>query len=69
MSDTFSSALMRELEDASNQLDEIAEEIGVIEVKYALITGLREGSELLWACDERQLYYKNSYSKKQKTTG
>lgn len=70
MSDTFSSELMRELNDASNQPDEEEVEIEVeIEVKYTVIPGLRQGSEILWAYDERQLYYKNSYSRKRKTTG
>lgn len=35
-----------------------------IQVNYLYIPGLREGSQIVWTPEERNLYYVNSYSKK-----
>lgn len=62
MSDTFSSQLIREMENALD--DKAEEESPFISVKYAIISGLRGGSEIMWAHEEKQLYYRNSTSRK-----
>lgn len=64
MSDTFSSLLLKEIENVITSEDE--EEEHLIEVIYQLIPGFRINSELMWAFEERQLYYENSYSNKTK---
>lgn len=71
MDNEFSSELLQEIEAISSQPNEKPEELEVIakKVNYHIIPGLRSGSELLWAYDEEQLYYKNSSSKKGEEIG
>lgn len=61
MSDTFSRQLLQEMENAVASSED--DEIGIVEVKYEIIPGLRANSRLMWAFEENQLYYENSYSK------
>lgn len=66
MSDSFSSELLREMEDAllqSQQDNEVSNTI-----IYTIICGLRNGSKVLWIPDENQLFYRNSHSSKTKLT-
>lgn len=64
MSDSFTSQLLREMENALS--DSQSEDTS--EVNYSIICGLRQGSQLLWIPDEQQLFYRNSYSIKTKLT-
>lgn len=64
MSDTFATELLREMENAIPTSED--EETGTIDVKYDIIAGFRVNSQLMWAYEENQLYYENSYSKKTK---
>lgn len=64
MSDSFSSELLRQMECAITPL--IDEESDFIDVKYVIIAGFRVNSKLMWAYEEKQLYYENSYSQKTK---
>lgn len=48
MSDSFTSELLREME---NELKD---------VQYEMIPGLRQGSLVLWVSEENQIYYRNS---------
>lgn len=72
MSDKLSAKLLNEINDsicATNEAEGAdLQTIGEIEVIFEWISGLREGSKLLWAYEEEHLYYVNSYSKKSKTT-
>lgn len=65
MSDNFTSELLRELE---NSLTQSEDEDILTNVRYTLIPGLRENSELMWTYEQNQLYYKNSYSAKTQLT-
>lgn len=71
MSDSFCSELLKEMNSSLNipEEEESGKESGVINVKYEIIAGLRAGSELMWAYEQKQLYYKNSFSKRTKETG
>lgn len=74
MSDRFSAELLREMENSihnENDEEESASTSNMIMVKYRIIPGLRDGSEIMWAFEENQLYYKNTYhaSKKRETVG
>lgn len=79
MSDRFSSELLREMENSIRNDENEEEEEGegegagskVITVKYQLIPGMRDGSQIMWAFEENQLYYKNTShkSKKRDTIG
>lgn len=61
MSDLLSAQLLREMnENLSDSEDDHS--ISVIDVKYMIIPGLREGSNLIWAFEEEYLYYKNAFS-------
>lgn len=66
MSDRFSAELLREMENSiqNNEKDEeegeAATASGIVIVKYKIVTGLRDGSELMWAYEENHLYYKNT---------
>lgn len=66
MSDSLSAQLLREMNDALTESEDENEDetiiIGKIEVKFTRIPGLRSGSSLIWAYEERNLYYRNSYS-------
>lgn len=67
MSDLLSAQLLREMNDELSQSDDDEPFIhGEVEVDYELIPGKREGSELIWAFNENNLYYKNSYSRKKR---
>lgn len=69
MSDSFCSELWREMEDALDEPEEAEEEYGVVSnVQYEMVEGLRNGSKLLWATEEQQLFYKNSFSTKTQLT-
>lgn len=63
MSDCLSAQLLSELDEeiSENEDEQITD--GSIEVKYTIIPGLRKNSSLIWAFEEKYLYYKNSYSK------
>lgn len=65
MSDNFTSELLKELESSLTQSED--EEV-VANVRYTMIPGLRENSELMWAYEQNQLYYKNAYSTKTQLT-
>lgn len=65
MSDNFTAELLRELENSLSQSDD--EEV-LRNVKYTIISGLRENSEVMWAYEQNQLYYQNSYSAKTQLT-
>lgn len=65
MSDCFSSQLLRDLENSLTQSED--EEIST-NLNYRMIPGLRTNSELLWAYEQQQLYYKNAYSTKTQIT-
>lgn len=76
MSDTFSSQLLKEMENSirngeNEEEDEGAVVTGKITVNYRIVPGLRDKSQLLWAYEEDQLYYKNTShtSKKRGTIG
>lgn len=60
MSDSFSSQLLREIEDELHKPEE--DESDLIDVKYEIIPGLRDGSAVMWAYEQKQIYYRNSYS-------
>lgn len=64
MSDTFSAQLLKEIENelilSDGEEDDNNEQQHLIKVKYEMIAGFRINSELLWAYEEKQLYYKNS---------
>lgn len=62
MSDSFTLELLRGMEGELTQSED--EETGLIDVKYEIIPGFRANSELMWAYEENQLYYKNSNYKK-----
>lgn len=67
MSDTFSSELLREMEnDLSQSEDDAVDETSVTNVDFTIVPGLRQGSEIMWVADEEHLYYKNSVSDKTK---
>lgn len=72
MSDKLSAKLLNEINNsicATNAVEEAdLQMIGEIEVIFEWIPGLRQGSKLLWAYEEENLYYANSYSKKTKIT-
>lgn len=56
--------VLREIsEDPSSNIEDELIIIGEIDVKIKVIPGLRTGSNLIWAYEENNLYYKNSYSK------
>lgn len=66
MSDSFTTELLREMENSLTlSEDEIS---GMMDVQYTMVPGLRENSEILWAFDEQQMYYKNSFSQKTQCT-
>lgn len=67
MSDSFTSELLREMENALSQSeDDEVDDDAVIDVNFILIPGLRIGSEIMWVVNEEQLYYRNSFSEKTK---
>lgn len=68
MSTSFTSELLKEMENALGESNKKEEE-DFIDIKYSIIPGHRDGSELMWAYEEKQLYYKNSFSKKKNLTG
>lgn len=65
MSDLLSAQLLRELDEelSNNYNEDNPIIIGEIEVNHTMVPGLREGSSLVWAPDERNFYYKNAFSK------
>lgn len=69
MSDSLSAQLLREINDrirhesVEEEEEEELSSIGEIEVRYIMIPGRREGSSLVWAFEEQNLYYKNYYSR------
>lgn len=64
MSDVLSEQLLREIDDELSNDEDEPINIGEIEVQYEIVEGLRKGSSLVWASEEKNLYYKNAYSKK-----
>lgn len=67
MSDSFCSELRREMEIALEEGEEEENE-PILNLKYEIVEGLREGSSILWTTQEQQLYYRNSFSKKTQLT-
>lgn len=72
---SLSSRLLAEMnndiESVSEDDEVLTEDIDInleIEVKFEYIEGLRKGSKLVWAFENRHLYYINAYSKKTKLT-
>lgn len=71
MSDSFSTELLREMQDAfieandEDKDDSLDFENGV---QYTIIIGLKSNSKVMWAYNEKNIYYKNSYSNKTKET-
>lgn len=64
MSDLLSAQLLKEInEDLSSSSEDEQISLNEIEVKFVVIPGSVEGSNLIWAFEEMNLYYKNSYSK------
>lgn len=63
MSDSLSAQLLREMNDNLSETEDEPIIIGEIAVEYRMIPGMREGSSLVWAYEEKHLYYKNAYSK------
>lgn len=70
MSDYLSAQLLREIENENSPENENDDELNdgvideaIIEVNYELVSGFRMNSQLMWAYDEMQLYYKYSSSK------
>lgn len=66
MSDNFTDELLKEMENGITTSQD--EEINMNHVKFEMIPGLRDNSQLMWAYEEQQLYYENSYSQKSKIT-
>lgn len=64
MSDLLSAQLIREIEQEIDDNINENDTIGDIEVKYEIICGKRENSQVIWAYEEECAYYKNSLSKK-----
>lgn len=68
MSDALSAQLMREMEgnlSGSESEDEVNGRLPTgINVKFEDIRGLRENSKLVWAFEEKNLYYRNAISAK-----
>lgn len=63
--ETFSTQLLRDGLSESGE----EEEMDLINVPYEMIRGFRKNSMLLWAFEEKQLYYWNSYSKERQIAG
>lgn len=59
MSESLSARLLREINDQIPQ-----NEVVQIEVFYEIIPGMREGSSVIWAFEEENLYYRNNYVSK-----
>lgn len=60
--DLLSAQLLREINEEISHEEGAINTIGEIEIRYVMTAGIREGSSLVWAFDEENLYYKNSYS-------
>lgn len=71
MSDTFTSELIREMETelTQDEIEDEYEDIAFSNVNFEMINGFKVGSKLIWDRDEKQLYYKNSISKKKQGVG
>lgn len=69
MSSTLSAELLKEMEDALTTDESYIEDEDHIEVKYEMIVGFRINSMILWAYEEKELYYENAYSTKTKLRG
>lgn len=71
MSELLSEQILREIDEySSSDEDDLNNDVNIvnIEVLYEMIRGLREGSNLVWAMEEKHLYYKNSFSQKTRLT-
>lgn len=70
---TFSERLRNEMNQMNESLTENEDESSDdstldFEIQYEYIPGFRKGSQVVWAFEEKKLYYVNSYSKKTKLT-